>query len=66
MDKFDELLKEYVLKFHSGVPVYNYKPEELEMLIKQAIESGKPLNPPEPEDKSVFFWIIVYGLISHI
>ncbi|WP_461240432.1 hypothetical protein [Paucilactobacillus sp. N302-9] len=55
MDKFDELLKEYVLKFHSGVPVYNYKPEELEMLIKQAIESGKPLNPPEPEDKSVFF-----------
>lgn len=56
MNELDELLKQYALKFHRGAPIYYYKPEELKKVVKQAIESGKPLNPPDPKDKSVFFW----------
>jgi hypothetical protein len=55
MNELDELLKQYALKFHRGAPIYYYKPEELKKVVKQAIESGKPLNPPDPKDKSVFF-----------
>lgn len=52
-DESQELLRAYFEMFDDGVPMAYYPPDELDDVIKKALETGVKLDPSE-FDKDIF------------
>lgn len=52
-DDLDVLIRKYAEKFNEPVPICHYGPDELEKLLRKALETGEPI-PPAKIDPNVF------------